>query len=88
MSEDIEIEDVINFNDEEDYSEMDIEGTLKKYFKCPKVGHLPQMLNSEKRAGKRIKVNVIGRYSREFNQQGTSIVLETFKAVSSPNEEN
>ncbi|CAG8435251.1 1823_t:CDS:2 [Scutellospora calospora] len=25
---------------------------------------------------------------REFNQQGTSIVLETFKAASSPNEEN
>ncbi|CAG8497748.1 3165_t:CDS:2, partial [Racocetra persica] len=30
----------------------------------------------------------IGHYSREFNQQGTSIVLETFKAASSPNEEN
>ncbi|CAG8833030.1 21796_t:CDS:1, partial [Racocetra persica] len=32
--------------------------------------------------------NWIGHYSREFNQQGTSIVLEIFKAASSPNEEN
>ncbi|CAG8741280.1 4936_t:CDS:2, partial [Racocetra fulgida] len=32
--------------------------------------------------------NWIGRYSREFDQQETAIALETFKAVSSPNEEN
>ncbi|CAG8599399.1 11758_t:CDS:1, partial [Cetraspora pellucida] len=32
--------------------------------------------------------NWIGRYSREFDQQGTAIAFETFKAVSSPNEEN
>ncbi|CAG8519670.1 27311_t:CDS:2, partial [Racocetra persica] len=68
ISEDIEMEDVINFNDEEDYSEMDIE-----------EDHVPKVTTIQ---------NWIGRYSREFNQQGTSIVLETFKAMSSPNEEN
>ncbi|CAG8657034.1 20659_t:CDS:1, partial [Gigaspora rosea] len=32
--------------------------------------------------------NWIGCYSRKFNQQGTAIVLETFKATSSSNKEN
>ncbi|RIB18412.1 hypothetical protein C2G38_2184637 [Gigaspora rosea] len=70
-----------NLNPKDKMTAKEMQEELLKFVDSGEIekDHMPKVTTIQ---------NWIGRYSREFNQQGTAIALETFKAASSPNEEN